>query len=107
MSDQHEPVLLKEAIAGLAIKPDGIYIDATFGRGGHSQAILECLGPKGRLIAFDKDPAAVQFARQGIFKDDARFAIEQASFASMKAAIEQRELLGGAHGFGCIVAADR
>ena len=98
MSDQHEPVLLKEAIAGLAIKPDGIYIDATFGRGGHSQAILECLGPKGRLIAFDKDPAAVQFARQGIFKDDARFAIEQASFASMKAAIEQRELLGKVSG---------
>jgi 16S rRNA (cytosine1402-N4)-methyltransferase len=52
----HIPVLLKESIASLAIKPGGIYIDATFGGGGHSRAILEQLGPEGRLLVFDQDP---------------------------------------------------
>ncbi|MEO6147919.1 MAG: 16S rRNA (cytosine(1402)-N(4))-methyltransferase, partial [Sulfuriferula sp.] len=56
---QHETVLLEEAVAALNIKPDGIYVDATFGRGGHSRAILAQLGTNGRLIAFDKDPAAM------------------------------------------------
>jgi 16S rRNA (cytosine1402-N4)-methyltransferase len=51
----HIPVMLEESVEGLAIKPNGIYVDATFGGGGHSRAILEKLGPKGRLIAFDKD----------------------------------------------------
>jgi 16S rRNA (cytosine1402-N4)-methyltransferase len=55
----HTTVLLNEAVAALEIKPDGIYVDGTFGRGGHSRKILEQLGPKGKLIAFDKDPAAV------------------------------------------------
>ena len=50
----HESVLLKECIEGLAIKPDGIYVDVTFGGGGHSKAIMECLGDGGRLIAFDQ-----------------------------------------------------
>ena len=54
----HVPVLLKEAVAALAIKPEGLYVDASFGRGGHSRAILERLGSSGRLIALDRDPAA-------------------------------------------------
>ena len=57
-SSQHVPVLLAESIEALAIQPDQIYIDATFGRGGHSRAILERLSPHGRLIAFDRDPTA-------------------------------------------------
>ena len=55
----HESVLLKECIEGLAIKPDGIYVDVTFGGGGHSKAIMECLGKNGRLIAFDQDTDAL------------------------------------------------
>lgn len=61
MGDQafyHETVLLHEAVEGLAIKPDGVYVDATFGGGGHSRLILEKLGPEGKLIAFDQDADA-------------------------------------------------
>ena len=54
----HITVLLHEAVDALAIKPDGIYVDGTFGRGGHSRLILSKLGKSGKLIAFDKDPAA-------------------------------------------------
>lgn len=57
-NDYHVPVLLHEAIDGLAIKPDGIYVDCTFGGGGHARAILQKLGPQGRLIAFDQDADA-------------------------------------------------
>ena len=56
----HIPVLLEETIDGLQIKPDGIYVDCTFGGGGHSRAILEKLGPKGKLVAFDQDEDAKQ-----------------------------------------------
>lgn len=56
----HQPVLLKECLEGLAVKPDGTYVDVTFGGGGHSKAILEKLGTKGRLIAFDQDRDAAQ-----------------------------------------------
>ncbi|MEK7843895.1 MAG: 16S rRNA (cytosine(1402)-N(4))-methyltransferase, partial [Pseudomonadota bacterium] len=55
----HTTVLLHEAVDALAVKPDGVYVDGTFGRGGHSRLILERLGESGRLIALDKDPAAV------------------------------------------------
>jgi len=56
---QHLTVLLREAVEALAIKPAGVYVDATFGRGGHSRAILEKLGPNGRLLALDRDPRAI------------------------------------------------
>lgn len=62
MSEYHTPVLLKESVDALEIKPDGIYADATFGGGGHSREILERLGPKGCLIAFDKDTDALSNA---------------------------------------------
>lgn len=51
----HVTVLLEEAVAGLAIRPDGVYVDGTFGRGGHSRLILSRLGPQGRLLAIDRD----------------------------------------------------
>ena len=56
---KHVSVLLTEAVDALAVKPEGIYVDATFGRGGHSRAILARLGATGRLIALDRDPAAI------------------------------------------------
>src|SRR6185436_2238747 len=58
MRTYHEPVMLEESIAALQVKPDGIYVDVTFGGGSYSRAILEMLGPKGKLIAFDRDADA-------------------------------------------------
>jgi 16S rRNA (cytosine1402-N4)-methyltransferase len=75
----HESVLLKECIEGLAIKPDGIYVDVTFGGGGHSKAIMECLGDGGRLIAFDQDTDALANAF-----DDKRLTLVHANFADLK-----------------------
>ena len=68
----HVTVLLEEAVAGLAIRPDGVYVDGTFGRGGHSRLILSRLGPQGRLLAIDRDPLAIATARQ---IEDPRFEI--------------------------------
>ena len=76
----HVTVLLHEAVEALAIKPEGIYVDGTFGRGGHSAQILERLGPSGTLIAMDKDPAAVAAGSEW---RDARFKIVHRSFAQM------------------------
>jgi 16S rRNA (cytosine1402-N4)-methyltransferase len=76
----HVPVLLEESVAALALVPDGIYIDATFGRGGHSRAILAGLGANGRLLALDRDPAA-EAAALGI--DDPRFLFRRAWFSEL------------------------
>jgi len=81
----HLSVLLREAVEALAIKPDGIYVDATFGRGGHSREILARLGPRGRLIALDRDPAAVA-AGQEI--KDARFTLVHAAFSEFGAVLD-------------------
>lgn len=78
----HQSVLRQEAIDGLAIKPEGIYIDGTFGRGGHARLILDALNEHGRLIAIDKDPDAVAYA-QAQFGDDPRFTMVHASFSDM------------------------
>lgn len=75
----HVPVMLEECIEGLAIKPDGVYVDVTFGGGGHSREILKKLGDKGRLIAFDQDPDAVKNAL-----DDPRFTLVQHNFRFLK-----------------------
>ncbi|MCP0914316.1 MULTISPECIES: 16S rRNA (cytosine(1402)-N(4))-methyltransferase RsmH [Legionella] len=80
---KHQPVLLQESIEGLAIKAEGIYVDCTFGRGGHSRAILDRLNEAGRLIAIDKDAEAIQHAQQQ-FAQDSRFQIFQGSFANLK-----------------------
>ena len=67
--DEHTPVLVEEALAALALRPGGFYIDATFGRGGHTARILEALGPDGQIVAIDRDPTAIAAGR-------ARFAHE-------------------------------
>ena len=74
-------------MSALALRSDGVYLDATFGRGGHSPAIMQRLGPEGRLIALDRDPAAVAAAR-GIA--DPRFAIEHAPFSELAAVLDRR-----------------
>jgi 16S rRNA (cytosine1402-N4)-methyltransferase len=76
----HTPVLTSEAMAALAIRADGIYVDGTFGRGGHSRAILAQLGPAGRLIALDRDPEAAEAARA---LADARFTFFHSSFSGL------------------------
>jgi 16S rRNA (cytosine1402-N4)-methyltransferase len=76
----HLPVLLAEAVAALAIRPDGLYVDGTFGRGGHSRAILAQLGPAGRLIALDRDPTAIA---AGASIGDARFRLVHAAFSRL------------------------
>ena len=84
--DQHRTVLLQEAVDALDIQDarrDGTYIDATFGRGGHSGLMLSQLSAQGRLRAFDKDPRAIAVGQQ-LAQGDARFAIAHASFAAMK-----------------------
>ncbi|WP_250452316.1 16S rRNA (cytosine(1402)-N(4))-methyltransferase RsmH [Caballeronia sp. ATUFL_M2_KS44] len=83
---QHRTVLLDEAVDGLITRADGIYMDGTFGRGGHSRAILQRLGEAGRLIAFDKDPLAIATAQQ---IQDPRFSIVHDSFASMRDAASE------------------
>jgi 16S rRNA (cytosine1402-N4)-methyltransferase len=93
----HQPVLLDEVLQALAIKPDGVYVDGTFGRGGHAAAILAQLGPAGRLLAMDKDPAALQSARKQ-FGNDPRFEIEQGAFTMLSRLLAQRQLLGRVDG---------
>ncbi len=78
---EHKAVLLDESLAALSIQPAGIYVDGTFGRGGHSGAILQQLGPEGRLLAVDKDPEAIVSAQQ--FAADERFSIMKGSFAEL------------------------
>jgi len=76
----HQPVLLAEAVAALVIDPAGIYVDGTFGRGGHSRAILERLGPTGRLVALDRDPQAIA---AGAALRDPRFTLVHAAFSRL------------------------
>ena len=79
MTEYHTPALLKESLEGLNIQPDGIYVDVTFGGGGHSREILKRLTPKGKLVAFDQD----RDARENIIGDD-RFIFVQSNFRYLK-----------------------
>ena len=81
----HVPVLREEAVAALAIRPDGVYLDATFGRGGHSRAILERLGPRGLVIALDRDPDAGIAAASW---NDPRFRFRRAWFSEAPQALD-------------------
>ncbi len=94
---KHQSVLLKESIDALNMQEDGVYIDGTFGRGGHSLAVLQKLGPNGRLLAIDKDITAVEWAREA-FGQDKRFSIYHASFAEIKSIIAAENLLGKVDG---------
>ena len=88
---EHITVLLHEAVEALVTTPEGLYVDATFGRGGHSRAILERLASPGCLLAIDRDPEAVQSAREAVdLADDPRFSIEHASFANLPAVLAGR-----------------
>lgn len=86
----HRPVMLPEALDGLALTADGLYVDCTFGRGGHSAAILAKLGPEGRLLALDKDPDAVASQAAKRLTSDLRFALEHGSFANLGEYVERR-----------------
>lgn len=82
----HTTVLLEEAVDALMVKPGGTYVDCTFGRGGHSRLILERLGKSGKLIAFDRDPAALTV---GQAFSDARFCMVHSSFSRMEEVLQQ------------------
>jgi len=90
----HVPVLYGEALDGLNVRPDGRYLDGTFGRGGHARGVLERLGPQGRLLVMDKDPEAIAVA-QANFGGDSRVGIRHGSFAELAAWDETREGLDG------------
>ena len=78
----HVPVLYAQVLDALAVRPDGRYLDGTFGRGGHARGVLDRLGPEGRLLVMDKDPEAIAVAEREL-SADARVAIRQDSFARM------------------------
>ena len=86
--DAHVPVLAGEAFEALAIQADGLYIDATFGRGGHTALILGALGPEGRVLAFDRDPAAIEAGHRR-FPDEVRLALVGAPFADIAARVQE------------------
>jgi len=88
----HQPVLLDEVLEALNINPDGYYIDATFGRGGHAQAILERLSSKGRLLALDQDPEAIAYGREQ-FVDETRVEFEFCNFSQVEHMVMKRELM--------------
>jgi 16S rRNA (cytosine1402-N4)-methyltransferase len=86
MAPAHVPVLAQEAVAALAIRTDGVYVDATYGRGGHSRLILDALGPRGRLIALDRDPDAM---RHGAALKDARLVLVHSAFSRLGAVLDE------------------
>lgn len=95
MAFSHIPVLLNEVLDGLDIKEDGIYVDATFGRGGHSRKILERLGPSGRLYGLDRDLTAVEAAKE--IKDE-RFCITHCAFSNILEVCENLGIAGKVDG---------
>ena len=84
----HVTVLLNEAVAGLQVQPAGVYVDGTFGRGGHSRLILSQLGKDGRLVVFDKDPQAIAVA-QKLARQDARVLVVHEGFSALKRSLQQ------------------
>ena len=90
---EHTPVLRDEVLASLAIRPDGCYCDGTFGRGGHTAAILEALGPSGRVVAIDRDPDAIR-AGQRRFEGESRLTLVRGSFGPL----EERVRAAGVEG---------
>ncbi len=93
----HAPVLLEEAIGQLSIQPNGVYVDGTFGRGGHSQAILSHLGTGGRLFAMDRDPDAVK-AADLLAARDRRLIVKHGSFGALSAFLKAYDVFGKVDG---------
>jgi len=93
----HTPVLLDEVLAGLAVKADGRYCDATFGRGGHAAAILGQLGPAGRLCGIDRDPAAIAAGRER-FAAESRLTLVRGSFGRLEERVRAAGWEGELHG---------
>ena len=91
---EHIPVLFAEVLEQLAIKPSGVYLDCTFGRGGHSRGILSRLGPEGQLWALDRDPEAIISDNARELKKDARFKLKQARFSALENIVEGLGLAG-------------
>lgn len=96
LKNEHVSVLLKESVFGLNIIPNGTYIDASFGLGGHSKLILSKLGKNGQLIAIDRDFESIKFAKNTII--DSRFSIKHALFSQLKKIIEKKKLIGKING---------
>ncbi|HQU14907.1 MAG: 16S rRNA (cytosine(1402)-N(4))-methyltransferase [Chromatiales bacterium 21-64-14] len=95
--DTHRAVLLEEVLEGLCPRPGGVYVDATYGRGGHAAAVLERIGPAGRLLAIDKDPEAVAAARER-FADDPRVASVHGSFETLEELVDGHGYAGRVNG---------
>jgi 16S rRNA (cytosine1402-N4)-methyltransferase len=87
--NSHIPVMLKESIKALCLKPDGIYLDCTYGRGGHAKEILKHLGQQGKLIALDRDLDAVNVGKR---IKDKRFVIEHCAFSEMDQILKKKIL---------------
>ena len=94
---EHVPVLLEETLQALKVRQDGFYVDATCGRGGHTQAILQKLGPQGQILALDRDPQAVTAVRARC-AGDARIEVQQATFSCLGPLFNERGLHGRVHG---------
>lgn len=92
MADEHVPVLYEEVLQGLALKPNGRYLDGTLGAGGHTAGILQATAPNGRVLAFDRDPAAIAFAQQRLAEYGDRVIYINRSYAEMGS-------IAPAHGF--------
>jgi 16S rRNA (cytosine1402-N4)-methyltransferase len=93
----HTPVLTNEILHGLNLQPDGIYIDCTFGRGGHSKAILQHLSEQGRLFAFDKDPEAISAINKTMLADH-RFSLQQGSYTMLGQLVKENGIQGRING---------
>ena len=93
----HETVLQREAVSALNVRPDGRYVDATFGRGGHAKAILDTLGVEGSLLVLDRDPEAIA-AAQGLMAQDPRVNAMKTSFGALRSALSEMRLLGKVDG---------
>jgi 16S rRNA (cytosine1402-N4)-methyltransferase len=95
--DQHQTVLLEEAVDAVITNPDGFYVDGTFGRGGHSRLILQRLSAAGRLLVIDKDPQAIAVA-QDLAASDARVSVGQGSFADLSRFVSEMQYAGQVQG---------
>jgi 16S rRNA (cytosine1402-N4)-methyltransferase len=94
---EHTPVLVREVLDGLDLRSDGVYMDCTFGRGGHTRALLAGLGPRARMIAIDRDPQSVAWGREHL-AGDARVSVEQANFDSIAEVAERHAVTGRVDG---------